>query len=140
MKKNHVQLSQEDRNELEQLLTKGSLKSRMFKRVVSLLELDKGKTYEFVHDLGYKSRKSLKKLADDYAAQGLKCLEEKPRSGRPKKFIQTDKDEVIKMACSTPPAGHEYWSLRLIAEKMVELKFCDAISHGTVHEILKKKK
>ena len=139
MQKNHVELTAADREQLHQMLAKGSLKSRTFKRIHSLLELDKGKTYETVYSMGYFSRGSLKKLATNYAAQGLSCLKEKPRSGRPKTFIQTEKDEVLKMACSTPPAGHEYWSLRLIADKMIELKLCDTISHETVRNILKKK-
>ena len=140
MKKNHVQLSQEDSEQLEQMLAKGSLKSRTFKRIICLQELDKGKTYQAIQSQGLLSRISLKKLAANYAAKGLKCLEEKPRSGRPKKFTQTHKDEVIKMACSKPPTGHEYWSIRLIADKMVELKLCTEISTGMVHNILKKKR
>jgi len=140
MKKNHVQLSQEDYEQLQEMLAKGSLKSRTFKRIISLLELDQGKTYEEVCSQGHLSRVSLKKLARKYANEGLKCLFDLPRSGRPKTFTQTDEDEVVKMACSTPPAGHEYWSIRLIADKMVELKLCDGISVGTVHQFLKKKR
>jgi transposase len=139
MHKNHVQLKDGDREKLYELLRKGSLKSRTFKRIHCLLELDKGKSYTEVHSMGYFSRVSLKALADNYALEGLKCLEEKPRSGRPKKFTQTDKDEVVKLSCSTPPTGHEYWSLRLISDKMVELKLSDSISHETIRDILKKK-
>ena len=139
MQKNHVQLTEEDREKLHGLLHKGSLKSRTFKRIHCLLELDKGKTYAEVYSMGYFSRVTLKALADNYASEGLKCLEEKPRPGRPTKFTQTHKDEVIKLSCSTPPAGHEYWSLRLISDKMVELKLSDSISHETIRDILKKK-
>jgi len=140
MTKSHVELSEHDHKQLIEMLEKGSLKSRIFKRITALLELHKGKTYRAVKNIANLSANSLIKLAKRYADEGLECLHDKPRSGRPKKFEQKDEDEVIKLACSKPPAGHEYWSIRLIADKMVELKYCDEISRSTVHNIVKKKK
>lgn len=139
MIKNHIELSEQDFEQLTKMLEKGSLKSRTFKRIIALLELHKGNTYQAVEKTANLSSNSLIKLAKKYVNQGLNCLNDAPRSGRPKKFTQTDKDEVVKLACTTPPDGHEYWSIRLIADKMVELKLCEEISVGTVHEILKKK-
>lgn len=140
MVKNHVELSEQDFEQLTEMLEKGSLKSRTFKRIIALLELHKGKTYQAVEKIANLSSNSLIKLAKKYSNQGLNCLYDASRTGRPKKFTQTDEDEVTKLACSTPPDGHEYWSIRLIADKMVELKLCEEISVGKVHEILKKKK
>ena len=139
MIKNHVDLSEQDNKQLIEMLEKGSLKSRIFKRITALLELNKGKTYQEVKEIANLSVNSLRKLAKKYTEEGLNCLYDAPRPGRPLKFRQTDKDEVIKIACSTPPTGQEYWSIRLIADKMVELKLCDKISVGMVHKILKKK-
>ena len=139
MTKYHVELSEQDHKQLIEMLEKGSLKSRVFKRITALLELHKGKTYRAVESIANLSANSLIKLAKRYADEGLACLNDKPRSGRPKKFEQQDEDEVIKLACSQPPAGHEYWTIRLIAEKMVELKLCDEISPSTVHNFVKKK-
>jgi hypothetical protein len=45
---------------------------------------------------------------------------------------------VTALACSEPPEGHARWSLRLLADKLVELEHVDSISHKTVGEILKK--
>jgi hypothetical protein len=45
---------------------------------------------------------------------------------------------VTALACSDPPEGHAQWSLRLLADKMVELEYVDEISHMTIQEVLKK--
>lgn len=139
MIKSHVDLSEQENKQLLEMLEKGSLKTRIFKRITGLLELNKGKTYKEVEEIANLSVNSLRELAKRYSEKGLDCLYDKPRSGRPKTITQIHKDEVTKMACSTPPVGHEYWSIRLLADKMVELKLCDKISIGTVHDILKKK-
>ena len=47
-------------------------------------------------------------------------------------------DTVAALACSAPPAGHARWSLRLLADRAVELQLCEAVSHNAVKEILKK--
>ncbi len=139
MIKSHIDLSEQELKQLLEMLEKGSLKSRIFKRITGLLELNKGKTYEAVSKIANLSVNSLRQLAKRYTEQGLNCLYDKPRTGRPKTITQIHKDEVVKLACSTPPDGYEYWSIRLLADKMVELKLCDGISHGTVHNILQKK-
>jgi len=140
MIKSHVDLSEQENKQLLEMLEKGSLKSRIFKRITGLLELNKGKTYEEVSKIANLSVNSLRKLAKRYTEQSLDCLNDKPRTGRPKTITQIHKDEIVKLACSTPPTGHEYWSVRLLADKMVELKLCDEISYVSVHKILKKKK
>lgn len=83
MKKQHVKLSSKDRDYLQDLLKKGTMKVRKQKRVLGLLELDKGKTYESVVELLQISRLTIKSWADKYKESGLSFLEDKPRSGRP---------------------------------------------------------
>jgi hypothetical protein len=62
------------------------------------------------------------------------------RSGRPIKIQAEQKDLITLLACEAPPEGHSQWSLRLLADKIIELGYCDSISHTQVDKILKKRK
>lgn len=138
MKKQHVELSRADRVYLEQLLSKGSMKVRKYNRIMGLLELDRGKTYESVCDLLKVSRPAVKNWADGYKKVGLSCLDDKPRSGRPIGLSGEDRAKITAIACSDPPSGYARWSLRLLADKLVELDIVDSISYKQVGNILKK--
>ena len=140
MKKEHVNLSAENRKQLKEMLEKGSLKSRTYKRITALLELDKGKTYIEVKEIVHQSRIALYNLVKKYKEQGLECLYDAPRSGRPIKLNKAQEDKIILLSCSEAPEGYSQWSLRLLADKIVELGYCDEISHTQVGDILKKRK
>jgi len=139
MKKAHVCLSAQDREFLQEMLFKGSLKSRTYQRVMALLELDKGQTYEAVVPLARLSKVSLGKLAQKYRSGGLSCLYDEVRPGRPIKIQGSQNDQITLLACEAPPEGHSQWSLRLLADKIVELGYCESISHTQVDKILKKR-
>ena len=139
MKKEHVKLTEMDLKQLQEMLQKGSLKSRTFKRVTALLELHKDHTLEQVKFTALLSANSLGKLAKKYASIGLDCLYDLPRPGRPVNTSPELKDKITILACQAPPKGHSQWSLRLLADRIVKLEYCDEISHTQVHKILKKK-
>ncbi|MBI1878203.1 MAG: helix-turn-helix domain-containing protein, partial [Chloroflexi bacterium] len=63
---------------------------------------------------------------------------DKPRSGRPIEIDGRQRATITALACSTPPLGYGSWSLRLLADKAVELEYCEHISHSQVGDILKK--
>lgn len=138
MKKHHVTLTASHRDQLEALLAKGSLPAKTFKRATALLDLDRGKTFTDVAATLTITTVTLAALRDKYSASGLDCLHDAPRSGRPIVIDGTQRAKVTALACSTAPAGHDRWTLRLLADKVVEAGFCDAISHTTVGTILKK--
>ena len=140
MKKEHVRLSKKKRKQLKEMLEKGSLKSRTYKRIISLLELDKGKTYGAVKETTQFSLVTLGKLAKRYKEKGLDCLYDAPRSGRPISLSQKQENAIILLSCSDAPEGYSQWSLRLLADKIVELGYCDEMSHTQVGGILKKRK
>jgi transposase len=75
---------------------------------------------------------------NNYRANGLDCLKDAPRSGRPTTIDGVQRAKITAMACSDAPEGHARWSLRLLAEKVVEAEFCDSISHTMVGTVLKK--
>ncbi len=138
MKKQHVTLTDEHRQRLEALLAKGSLPARTFKRATALLELDRGKTLTAVAatlDVDYNTVAAWR---DNYRAQGLACLHDAPRPGRPIVIDGLQRAQITALACSAAPKGHARWTLRLLAERVVEAGLCDTISHTTVGDILKK--
>lgn len=138
MKKQHVQLSQADRQQLELLLSKGSLKTRVYKRATALLALDKQKTYQEVSKLLGVSYQIVSTWSKKYNVGGLAFLQDKPRSGRPVQIDALQKAKITALACSEPPEGYSKWTLRLLADKLVELKYCEQISHTQVGHLLKK--
>jgi transposase len=74
-----------------------------------------------------------------YLASGFEAaLFDQPRSGRPVRIDGAQRAKITALACSSPPEGRARWSLRLLAEKAVELEYCEAISHNAVKEVLKK--
>ena len=138
MKKQHITLSHSDRSALERLLSKGSLAAKTFKRATALLELDRGKTLQAVATTLDVDYNTVAAWRDGYKATGLSCLEDKPRSGRPIVIDGAQRAKITALACSDAPEGHARWSLRLLAEKVVEAGICDHISHSFVGEVLKK--
>jgi len=138
MKKQHLELSVKDRNYLESLMSKGTMKVRKQNRVLGLLELDRGKTYESVCELLNVSHPTVKKWRDRYQKEGLTFLDDRPRSGRPIRLSGEDRAKITAIACSDPPEGYARWSLRLLADKVVELDIVDSISFKQVGLILKK--
>ena len=138
MKKEHLKLKQADRNYLKSLITKGNLPAKTFRRATGLLELDRGKTLEAVAETLGVSRVTVASWRDNYRKQGLKCLKDAPRSGRPIVIDGNQRAKITALACSEAPEGHARWSLRLLAEKIVELEYCEEISRTQVGKILKK--
>jgi len=138
MKKQHIILSENDRTYLENLISKGSLPAKMYKRSVALLELDRGRTFTNVAQIVGVTIQTASTWAKKYGENGLEFLTDKPRSGRPKEIDGITCAEITALACSDAPEGHSQWSLRLLAEKVVELECIDSISHTEVGRILKK--
>lgn len=138
MKKQHVKLKKADRDYLESLIAKGKLAAKMFKRAMALLELDRGKTLTAVAETLGVDYNTIAVWRDNYQEQGLKCLEDAPRSGRPPEIDGKTRAKITALACSEAPEGHAQWTLRLLAEKIVESGMCEEISHTQVGKILKK--
>lgn len=138
MRKEHLKLTESELRSLTILTTSGELKARKFKRATALLLLNQGKTLTAVSKtLGY-AYPSLLKLKKNYLQSGLQCLDEKPRTGRPVVFSGVERAKVTALACSETPEGYAQWSLRLLAEKAVELELVPRISYSKVRAILKK--
>ncbi len=138
MIKEHVKLTTADQNYLEALLSKGELSAKVFKRATALLELHRGKTLQAVAETLKVNYYTVATWRNKYHAEGLRALEDKPRSGRPVEIDGTARAKITALACSTAPAGHAGWSLRLLADRIVELGYCARVSHTQVAKVLKK--
>jgi len=138
MKKEHVRLSDEDLAFINELLCKGDLPVRKQNRALGLRELHRGKTYQEVAILVNMSYRTVHSWGKKYKEEGLLFLDDKPRCGRPPEISGEAKGKIIALACSKPPKGYQRWSLRLLADKAVELKLVDHLSHNEAGNILKK--
>jgi len=138
MKKQHVKLKKADFKKIEIMLSKGSLKSREYKRATGLLALNNGQSYQEVSKLLGVTYQAVSSWAKKYKAEGLSFLKDKPRSGRPIGLSGEERAKVTALACTKPPKGYARWSLRLLSDRLVELNILDEISHTEVGKILKK--
>jgi transposase len=138
MQKQHLKLTQNDHDLLTNLLAKGQLKARVFKRASALLELHRGKTLTAVANSLQVSSYCVALWRNHYNGNALAFLHDKPRSGRPPLIEGLQRAKVTALACSSPPQGRARWTLRLLADKAIELGYCDQLSHTQARHILKK--
>jgi transposase len=138
MKKQHVKLNDADREFLENLISQGELTAKTYRRALALLELNRGQTYTVVSKTLQVTQTTLSTWAKKYQENGLQVLTDKPRSGRPIEIDGNQRAKITALACSDPPEGHAEWNLRLLADKAVELGYCESLSHTSVRRILKK--
>lgn len=134
-----VNLDEEERQELYDLTRKGEIKARKMKRAMILLKADEGLTDPEIMAAVDISRPTVERIRKRFVEGGLeKALNEDPRPGQKRKLDGRGEAHLIAIACSDPPSGHEHWTLRLIAGRLVELGVVDGISHETVRLTLKK--
>lgn len=138
MKKQHIQLKETDREYLKSLISKGEQPAKAYRRALGLLELDRGQTYTIVSEMLQVHIMTLSNWVAGYQENGLEMLQDRPRSGRPVEIDGEQRAKITALACSEAPAGYAQWSLRLLADKLIELGYCEHISHTEVGEILKK--
>ena len=138
MKKQHIQLNEADREYLAKLVKTGELAVRVYKRAIGLLELDGGKSYQAVAKTLKVNHNTVSTWGRNYKAEGVRSIQDKPRSGRPIEIDGSQRAKITALACSEPPEGHAHWGLRLLADKAVELGYCEHLSHTHAGIILKK--
>lgn len=141
-----VTLTEQERNELEALTKKGKTHARRFIHARALLLCDAGEfgspwsVADTAEALGVSSR-TIEHLKKRFVEEGLEvALERKPRENPPRevRFDGAFEARLIAMACSDAPEGHARWTVRLLADKAVELNFAESVSHMTVQRVLKK--
>jgi len=143
-KKYGVELSKGQRVGLERLVGSGRESARKLTRARILLKADanaKGwSDARIAWALGV-ARVTVERIRKRFAEGGLEhAVERRPQPERPEKRVLDGQAEahLTALACSTPPDGRESWSLELLADRMVRLKFVDSVSADTVGRVLKK--
>ncbi len=134
-----VQLSDEQWNHLGSLLRKGKHSSRKLNRTRVLLLCNQRKEDREVAQIVGVSLQTVHNIRKRFAQEGLDvALNEKPRPGAPKKLGVKGEAYAIATACSEPPTGRSCWTMQMIADKLVELKYVESITAETVRFRLKK--
>ncbi len=137
-KKYLVDLSSEEREELRQLVRRGKHSSRKVTRARILLLATEGATDEQIVAALSIGVATVERTRKRFVEEGLECLNERPRRGQARKLTGKQEAHLVAVACSTPPEGRARWTLSLLAEKVVELKFAATIARETVRQVLKK--
>jgi transposase len=134
-----IKLSTDERSSLTTILRRGSTPARVQTRARVLDLLHRGRHPEEIAATLRLSLQTIFNIKRRYLSQGFDvALYDRPRSGKPPKIDGPARAKITALACSTAPTGHARWTLRLLADKAVELGFCESISHETVKEVLKK--
>jgi len=142
-----IKLSKIEVEELYMVINKGSHTSQAFRAAYILLNCDKGefsgnpdiKNTEICKILKIGER-TIDRVKKKFIEEGFESVLERRLSNQnfTKKVDGDIEAKLVTLCCSEPPEGFAKWSLRLLADKMVELKYIDYISHVTVGEVLKK--
>jgi len=141
-----VTLTEQERKELETLTRRGKTHARRFINARALLLCDVGphgpawSVADVAEALGVTSR-TIEHLKKRFVEDGLEAaLKRKPRDKPPREVIFDGAFEarLIALACSNAPEGRRRWTVRLLADKAVELNFSRSVSHMTVQRVLKK--
>lgn len=139
MKKYLVKLTRDERAELESLIRKGRESVRKVKRALVLLAVDDGDRDEVIADKVRVSAGTVARIRQRFAEEGLQAaISERPRPGKPHMLDGRQEAYVLALACSGAPEGHVKWTLRLLANRLVELEIVEDISHHTVGRLLKR--
>jgi hypothetical protein len=140
-----IELSEQDRIELFDIVTKGTSSARKILRANILLASDKrSDKYMTVSEIAktyHTTPTTVQTVRASYCENGLAAtIDRKKREAPPVPAKVTGEVEahIIALACSAPPEGYSKWTLRLLANKTVELGYIESISHVTVSSVLKK--
>ena len=142
-----VTLTQEEISELSSIAKKGKHNSSKVVNALILLCCDEGKfnkdrfTTEIISKVLKVSPRKIERLKKKFVEEGFdSVLDRRPTSRRYNKKVDGDLEaQIIAVCCSEPPKGFGQWSLRLLADKIVELEYVDCISHETIRKVLKKR-
>jgi hypothetical protein len=143
-KKYRVRLTGEERNHLEKLVRKGKAHARKLLYARILLKADEDGpaswTDERIAEALEVSVATVARERKRYFEEGLEVALMPKKPGRPRRRVLDGRAEahLIALACSSPPEGREHWSLRLLADRMVELGYVESLSYETVRRTLKK--
>lgn len=131
-----VTLSAEQRQEFTDSQKRGKQSARVLSRMRMLLLADQGVEPEEIARRENVCGQTVYNTLKRFVTTGN--IEDKPRSGRPEKVSGEVKAHIVATACTDAPQGRARWTLRLLADQVIQLELLDSLSKSTVGNILKK--
>lgn len=134
-----VDLKPEERTELLEFIKSGKHSARKLNRTRILLLADEGKSDREISEVLHTGSATVQRTRKRFVEGNLEgALNERKRSGQPKKLDEKGEAILETLARSQPPEGRKQWTLELLSDRLVELKVVDSISYETVRQELKK--
>ena len=148
MKKYTVTLTENERNDLKKIRSKGKHKSQKVINALILLGCDTGEfqenrsTNEEISRVLKIGMRKIDRVKKRFVEDGIDIALNGKKGSRiyAKKADGDFEAHLVALSCSAPPEGFSRWSLRLLADKVVELEYLDQVSHETIRQVLKKTK
>jgi transposase len=136
-----VSLTDEQQQRLRRLTHSGTASARTINRARILLKAAAGEADAQIAEALDVGIATIERTRRQFASAGMDAaLERKPQPPREQKrrLDGAGEAKLIMLACSTPPDGHDHWTLDLLADRMVKLSFASELSGDTVARVLKK--
>ena len=137
-----IHLSDDERQELARIVRSGTHSARLIRRAQILLRSSDGWSDDAISTALSVSRQTVytvrKQAFSDGVAASLNRKAGRQAGQVAKALDGVAEAHLVALTCSEPPVGHERWTLRLLAERMVQLEYVTAVSHETVRQALKK--
>ena len=140
-----IELTDADRKTLSDIISKGSSSAKTILRANILLASDRNATQRMtvaqIADVYHTTPTTVQNVRTSYVNIGLEATiyrKKRETPPVPAKVTGDVEAHIIALACSNPPEGYERWTVRLLADKCVELDYVDSLSHMTVSRVLKK--
>jgi transposase len=137
-KKYLVTLDDDEREQLELLLHSGTHATRKVTRARILLKAAEGWGDRAIAEALSVGRATVERLRQRFVEEGLGALAEHPRPGTGPKLDAKAEARLLAEACSAAPAGHQRWTLHLLADRVVTLGLTESYSYESVRRVLKK--
>ena len=144
-KKYIVDLTESERSQLEQLTNKGKIAAYKMNhaRILLLADINQeqgGWTDIKINEALNISQATIERVRKKFVEEGIEsALTRKKQKNRRPKIIDGEKEAyLIAIACSETPTGEAKWTLQMLADKMVELKYVEKVSRETIRQTLKK--
>lgn len=144
--KNSIELTQEQRSQLEEVISTGKAAARKIQHAQILLKIDSGKDGPGWSDRQIKeaynaSSSTIWRIRQRFLEYGMRdALDRRPQPERPekRKVIGEQEAQLIVLACTEPPTGHSQWSIRLLRKNVVELHIVEEVGRETIRLVLKR--
>ena len=144
-KKYRVTLTEDERTRLTSMLTSGSAPARTLTHARILLKADQAEggpawTDEAIRDALDVGLSTIARVRERFVELSIDDALHRRSTPRPRQRLLdgTEEAHLLALTCSAAPEGNERWTLRLLADKMVELEYVDRVSHETIRQVLKK--